>query len=102
MLTTTYNGTLILEHCYKCGVVMAKPSDFRGARKQDQKEFYCLNGHSQYYPGETEAQRLRRELDAKESELVAANNQKGYLQASLRDQERKTAAQREGTENQNP
>lgn len=92
MITQTYSGTLVIEHCYKCGVVMAMPAGFRYKRKQDQREFYCLNGHQQYYPGETDAQRLQRELEATQNELRAANNGKEFWRKSTEAQERKTAS----------
>lgn len=50
--------------CSACGIVYFVPDNFRDKRRQDHKTFYCPNGHNQYFPGETEAERLTRELAA--------------------------------------
>lgn len=55
--------------CSSCGVIMLMTKTFQTKRKSDHGAFYCLNGHSQWYPGESEEERLRKALHA--SELLA-------------------------------
>lgn len=56
--------TLESETCCKCGIVFGIESRHRAElrRKTTKASFFCPNGHEQHYVGETEADRLRREL----------------------------------------
>lgn len=61
--------TLVAEECYLCGTPFAMPSTLRKERLADHRAFYCPNGHGQVYTGETEAQKLAKQLKAKQDEL---------------------------------
>lgn len=54
--------------CCQCGVAFSFDETLHGRRYKDGKLFWCPNGHQQHY-GDTEAKRLRRELEAKEAEV---------------------------------
>lgn len=60
--------------CVSCGVVYGLSSKFARDRRDDHATFYCPNGHSQWYPGETEAEKLKKQLA--ESQKFLANAQK--------------------------
>jgi hypothetical protein len=49
--------------CCTCGTRFAAEAQFKRNRLDDHRPFYCPNGHSQSYVGETEAQRLAKELE---------------------------------------
>jgi hypothetical protein len=49
--------------CADCGIAYLVPDRWKQARRDDHKTFWCPNGHTQYFPGETEAEKLRRERD---------------------------------------
>lgn len=36
--------------CRTCGAALILEKTFYEARRQDHKNFFCPNGHSQYYP----------------------------------------------------
>jgi DNA-binding XRE family transcriptional regulator len=55
--------SLATEVCCNCGMVFAMPEDYQRRRRDDRKNFYCPSGHPQHYAGETEAARLKRELE---------------------------------------
>lgn len=55
--------------CSKCGVTFSLPSTFVAGLRNSHDTFYCPNGHPQYFPGETEAERLRKQLEEKERQL---------------------------------
>ena len=57
--------------CSMCGLRFGLPARYEDRRREDHREFWCPNGHSQYYPGETEAEKLRRELDTAKHNLAA-------------------------------
>lgn len=57
---------MVTETCCNtsCGILFAMPSYFRSQKKLDHSWFYCPNGHSQHYPGESTEESLKRRLDA--------------------------------------
>lgn len=59
-----------------CGVQFGVTTGFEDRHRQTHNVFYCPNGHSQYFPGETEAEKLKRELEQKERQLKWANEYK--------------------------
>lgn len=67
----------ITEECCNCGMPFAMTADFRERRLHDRKLFFCPRGHSQYYAGKTEEQKLREQLDrerrAREAECGRAS-----------------------------
>lgn len=67
----TYNEV----RCASCSVVFFIPEAFETKHRQDGSTFFCINGHSQYFPGETaeaKIKRLQREAEnAKASQEFA-------------------------------
>lgn len=59
---TVLHSELVTETCHKCGVLFGMSTDFRQYRINDKKEFYCPAGHPQHYVGETEAEKLKKQL----------------------------------------
>lgn len=57
------NEWLETEQCCSCGMSFAMTVDFRKRRIDDHKMFWCPAGHQQHYTGETEAQKLKIELE---------------------------------------
>lgn len=55
-------------HCSSCAVPMHLPKSYFDARREDHKTFYCVNGHSQWFPHETDEERLRKKLHAADIE----------------------------------
>jgi hypothetical protein len=80
-----------LETCCNCGMQYAVPIDWQKQRVEKKDSFYCPNGHSQHYLGETEATELRRELEAKErsekwlqERLASAREERDTIERRLR------------------
>lgn len=87
-VTITRFETLETTICCVCGVVVAMPSMLYKARQQDRNFWYCLNGHQQHFVGESEADRLKRELAAEQkrresAELALSVARKGRDDAEL-------------------
>ena len=79
--------------CILCGVVIVMPEDFYNCRLKDQKHFYCINGHSQFFKrGQTEADKLRKELEAAEAEAEYQKRRAMRAYEAQRKEERRTAA----------
>jgi|ERR1700677_2767220 len=77
--------SLVTEICYSCGMAFAVPEEWLQNRRKDHKSFWCPNGHQQSYQGETEAERLKREL---EKERRAQVPMRESLMAAQKAQER--------------
>jgi hypothetical protein len=59
-----FTQQLATEICCNCGVCFGMPIDMQKRRIEDKALFYCPNGHGQRYTGESEAEKLKRELEA--------------------------------------
>lgn len=60
-------------HCYKCSMAFGVPVEFDKERLKRRDSFWCPAGHQQHYIGETEEQKLRREVERKTQQVEAAN-----------------------------
>ena len=54
--------------CTECGIGVYGPSDCKVFRCRDHKSFYCLNGHSQYFPGKSDIEREQQKRKLAERE----------------------------------
>ena len=89
MTTTSFANDIDVEvrlvaiTCANCGTPFGIGTRFMAARRADQRDFYCPNGHTNFYPKpqRTEADRLREQLDAARS-------------LAQREQQRREAAER--------
>lgn len=64
-----YIGTLIVIDCAKCHMTFGIPDRFQKDRRNDHATFYCPAGHDNYYPGKSEAEKLREQLDRTKKSL---------------------------------
>lgn len=83
MSTITHTQTFTVFHCCSpgCGVAFALNDDFIHDRKRDRKSWFCPNGHSQWFPGETasdKAQRLAGQLDMERTRRQQAEKSADY------------------------
>jgi DNA-binding transcriptional regulator YiaG len=60
-------------YCGECAMTFAAPTWFVEKRKEDHARWYCPMGHCRVYNGETAAQKLRRQVEQKDRELIAKN-----------------------------
>ena len=94
MSTINYTGILETYRCANCYMTVAIPTAFIEDRRRDHDTFYCPAGHKNYFPHESDLERLKRELEAKNNELCASENNVAFYIESLEEQKRKTAAQK--------
>lgn len=61
----TIEGTidLFVTDCARCGVIFAITSALEARRREDHGDFYCPNGHVMAFRGETEADKIQKQLD---------------------------------------
>jgi len=53
---------LVVMTCPACGVTYAIPATMKNKRLEDHKNWYCPNGHTLHFPGETPKERENRTL----------------------------------------
>lgn len=82
------NIRMELHTCINCGIHFALPAMLDNQLRQNHNNFFCPHGHPQHYGGESEAEKLRRELRRKEQELA------DQVQAKLKAQNNLIAAER--------
>lgn len=56
--------------CANCCMTFAVAGRFIRDRRDDHKSFYCPNGHSNFYKGQSEAEKLKKQLEEKERALT--------------------------------
>lgn len=83
MTTFTSKQTFTVYNCCTpgCGVAFALNDTFVAHRRDDRKSWYCPNGHSQWFPGETasdKAQRLAGQLDMERTRRQQAERAADY------------------------
>lgn len=84
--------TFETETCCNCGIAFAMTTEFVTQRRRDHGWFYCPAGHQQHYVGESEEQRLRRELE-ESRQATARARERVAEERALRDRaERRRAA----------
>lgn len=71
-----------LIECCKCGVGFWVTAQFDQQRLKDKQSFYCPNGHGQSYT-ESEADRLRRQLEQTKRELTEAESARQFAEIRL-------------------
>jgi hypothetical protein len=85
---------LFVEECCNCGIPFAMTEQFKEERVRDKRLFYCPNGHSQSYRGESfdaEVRRLRRERDEKADAAKRLERQRNLAQKKLKEIEGRVA-----------
>lgn len=64
MTTLTLQTTVRLDLvcCSQCGIEFGLPVAYKQERREDHATWYCPNGHPQYFPAESEAEKLRKRV----------------------------------------
>ncbi|WP_223690089.1 hypothetical protein [Leifsonia poae] len=89
-MTTTltrlaYTGTLEIVECANCHMHFGVLPRFQKDRRDDHKMFYCPSGHSNYYSGKSEAEKLS-------DQLAVEKRRRGYSETALQAQRDQTRA----------
>jgi hypothetical protein len=70
-MSTTFVESQVLEtvNCCKCKVTFAMPETWMTHYRKTHEYFHCPAGHSQHFTGETEEERLRKQLAREQSRI---------------------------------
>lgn len=87
--TFVVNQTLVAVNCAKCAVLFALPETWDKQFRTDHQNFFCPAGHHNYYPGETDEEKLRKQvaqlqtnLEHKEARICSLREQRAALERS--------------------
>ena len=61
------------ENCITCGIVFWLPAAFKKRKQSDMTTFYCPNGHSMVYSGESDRAKIERLKDELAASRARAN-----------------------------
>lgn len=70
--------------CANCGTTFWMTESLEGQRRKDHKSFYCPNGHDNYWPQESDAERYKRLMRQAEDRAAAARAEADQAEASRR------------------
>lgn len=84
MTTLTYSTTLSIIECGSCGIPFGVPDSFIAERKDDHRTWYCPNGHSRYYPAESDAEKYQRLYKAAQDDKARLRAERDQVEASRR------------------
>lgn len=89
-------AVLTLEHveCAKCSMVFGVTEKFQRERRADHAAFFCPNGHSNYYPVKSEAEKLRDQLAGERARLDQERAETARLRRRVALRDRQVAARK--------
>ena len=68
--TLDHTTTLVTVNCYSCGTTFAMERQLNNTLRENHRLFYCPNGHDQYYPARSNAEKERERAERAERELA--------------------------------
>lgn len=83
-----FNYQMTTVECANCCITFAMAARFVSDRREDHKTFYCPQGHTNYFAGLSETERLKSVLAQKDRDLTWQRNR------AERSEKRAEAAQR--------
>lgn len=94
MTTIQRAVTLSTLECARCQIAFAVPSSFMSKRKDDHGEFYCPVGHTNYYPNESQAERLARQFEEERARRLREQQEHDQTKAELETTEARRRAEK--------
>ena len=79
---------LVEERCYECNVIFFVDSELQEFWLTTKAPFYCPHGHAQSYL-ESEADKLRRELEACQADAIALRKERDIAREDGNESDRK-------------
>lgn len=96
MSTLTLAQTFTVITCCRkeCGVAFALTDSFIRFRRSDRELFYCPNGHSQWYPGETDKDKIQKLAGQLDQERSRVDSERRLRQETARKLDYQTRARK--------
>lgn len=83
MVETQIIVNLAAVECPSCGMLFWLDKKYKEHREHDHETIYCPNGHSLYFPAETEEERLHKLVLQKTKDLREAMEQRDNYEKEL-------------------
>lgn len=82
----TYIQTITMStvNCAQCHITFGTSRDFNSKRQEDHATFYCPQGHHNYYPQESDEEKLRWQLRSSEARRIHAEDEAAAAERSRR------------------
>jgi hypothetical protein len=61
--TITLKTTIELQTCANCGITFGAPGFFLDKRRENHQTYYCPNGHSLWFPQQSDAEKAQAEAE---------------------------------------
>lgn len=78
--------------CAACSMTFGVPERFEANRRDDHTRFYCPAGHSNYFDGKSDADKLRDELSREQERRARLESSVEYWKGRERQKERSVRA----------
>ena len=88
----TLQGSFELLNCANCSISFAIPTKLNSELMRNHETFYCPKGHSNYYPGKSDEEKLQEEIHSLEKSLSAANERTDHWYKRTQEEKRSKAA----------
>jgi|HubBroStandDraft_4_1064222.scaffolds.fasta_scaffold316126_3 hypothetical protein len=75
----------VTEVCINCGCLFTMPEALRVELRKNHRRFFCPNGHEQFYPQESDVERLTRELKEMREQKIREAARANVAEAHLAD-----------------
>lgn len=90
-MTFALSINFVAEECCNCRVQFAMTRQMYDARRTDKKEFYCPNGHRQYYTGMSDLEKERQARQRAEQNVEYERQRAEGLRKRADHQERRAS-----------
>ena len=87
MAELTFTVTFSKVECANCAIAFAITKRFEEVKRYNHCEFYCPNGHKQYFSGKTDAEIERDKALKAQAELNRETHERAVLEKKLRESE---------------
>jgi len=90
--TLTYTEQLIVEECPTCGCKHGIPAGLRQRALENpgpRNKLYCPSGHTWWFTGKSDAEKLQEQLDATERKLAAERARRDQAEADAEHERRR-------------
>lgn len=81
-MTQEFTGVLVAVTCGNCGVTFGLDDVYQKALVKSHATFYCPNGHASHYLGESEADKLRRQLEWAQNDATSQRERREAAERS--------------------
>jgi len=92
MSKVTLETGLIIENCCSCGISFAVPESWLTKKRRDHSAFFCPNGHSLHYSGNSDLEKAKQEIERLQGRAATSQQNAKYWRNRTKEEQRSKAA----------